>query len=351
MTRRRSLAVLAFVVSAGLIGTMIAGTAAAASDREAAHSNSVWLSRQLRPDGTLENPLGGELPDHGLMLDLVFALHASGDGALAEPIIDFLDTKGHATDYFTWDGLVPDSGFDQIIVAGATAKTLLAAQVSGHDPRNFDGHDMVAETKGTIRRSGVDIGRVSDYSKNPEWSDMVNNNANMFGQALAVIGLAVAGENDQLAIDKMVTQQCSEGYFRIFFGYVTTPELRVSSCDEGKADGSSSPDGDATGLALSAMLAAKHAGASGLDEPIAKAVAWLRANQTASGGWGGGVGTEAPNTNSTGLIVQALADAGGAGAEVMKGAAFLKSAQANESDAGNALANHIGAIAYNPASY
>ncbi|MDX8141907.1 hypothetical protein SK854_07295 [Lentzea sp. BCCO 10_0061] len=352
MTRRRTLAALAFVVSAGLIATTIAGTAAAAGDREAAHSSSVWLSHQLRPDGTLENPLGGELPDHGLMLDLVFAMHASGDGALAEPIVKFLDDQGHATDYFTWDGLAPGQGFDQIIVGGAVAKTLLAAQISGRDPRDFDGHDMVAETKAAIRRSGVDAGRVSDYSKNPEWSDMVNNNANVFGQSLAVIGLAVAGENDQLAIDKMVTQQCSEGYFRIFFGYVQGPEgLRVSSCDEGKADGSSSPDGDATGLALSAMLAAKRAGAAGLDEPIARTVTWLKNNQADGGGWGGGVGTEAPNTNSTGLIVQALADAGGAGPEVGRGVEFLRSAQAGESDSGTALAGQIGAIAYNPASY
>ncbi|MEU3642412.1 hypothetical protein AB0E59_03450 [Lentzea sp. NPDC034063] len=352
MTRRRSLAALAFAVGAGLIATTIAGTAAAAGDRDAAHSSSVWLSHQLRPDGTLENPLGGDLPDHGLMLDLVFAMHASGDGALAEPIMKFLDDQGHATDYFTWDGLAPGQGFDQIIVGGAVAKTLLAAQISGRDPRAFDGHDMVAETKAAIRRSGVDAGRVSDYSKNPEWADMVNNNANMFGQSLAVIGLAVAGENDQPAIDKMVTQQCSEGYFRIFFGYVQGPEgLKVSSCDEGKADGSSSPDGDATGLALSAMLAAKRAGATGLDEPIARTVTWLKNNQSAGGGWGGGVGTEAPNTNSTGLIVQALADAGGAGPEVARGVEFLKSAQAGASDAGTALAGQIGAIAYNPASY
>ncbi|MEV6235512.1 hypothetical protein [Lentzea sp. NPDC051838] len=349
MNRRRSSAVLALVAGAGLVAALAGG--AAAAEHQSAHASSVWLSRQLRPDGTLENPLGG-LPDHGLMIDVIFALHASGDGALAKPVVDFLDDQGHATDYYTWDGLAPGQGYDQIIVGGAVAKTLLAAQVAGRDPRDFDGHDLVAEVKGAIRRSGVDAGRVSDYSKNPEWSDMVPNNANMFGQALAVIGLAVAGENDQLAIDKMVTQQCSEGYFRAFFGQVEGPDgPRVSSCDEGKAAGASSPDGDTSGLALSAMLAARKAGAPGLDATIAKTVAWLKANQTAGGGWGGGVGTEAPNTNSTGLITQALADAGGAGTEVARGAAFLKSAQAKESDAGNALASHLGAIAYNPAAY
>ncbi|TWP50727.1 hypothetical protein FKR81_19155 [Lentzea tibetensis] len=360
-TRRRHVAALSSVVSIGLVVAVVAGTASAASDRVAARSNSQWLAKQLKPDGTLENPNGGTLPDHGLMIDTLFALHASGDGALAAPIAGFLDEGGHATDYFTWDGLVPGEGYEAIIVGGAAAKVLVAAEVSGHDPRSFDGYDMVAETKAAIMRSGPDKGRVSDYTKNPDFADFVSNNANMFGQALGVIGLAAAGENDQLAIDKLITQQCSEGYFRIFFGLIPTDETgdhvtpngqKISTCDEGKPFGQSTPDGDATGLALSALVAARSAGAPGLDAPIARTVAWLKANQTASGGWGGGVGTEAANTNSTGLIAQALADAGGSGAEVDRGVGFLKSAQANAAaDAGNALAGHIGAIAYNPDSY
>ncbi|WP_133906946.1 hypothetical protein [Actinophytocola oryzae] len=330
-----------------------------APSRPAARANSQWLVTQLKSDGTLENPLGGALPDHGLMIDVLYAMYASGAGDLAAPIASYLEL--HATDYYTWDGLVPGQGFDQIIVGGATAKILVAAEVAGRDPRNFGGHDMVAETQGTIKRAGPDKGRVSDYAKNPDMADFVSNNANMFGQALGVIGLAGAGVNDQFAIDTMLTQQCSEGYFRIFFGYVPTTETgdhvtpngyKVSTCDEGKAFDQSSPDGDSTGFALSALLAARRAGAQGLDEPIGRAVAWLTANQTADGGWGGGVGTEVANTNSTGLIVQALADAGGAQAAVDCGVAFLQSAQATTAaDATTSLADHIGAIAYNPESY
>ncbi|WP_067479200.1 hypothetical protein [Actinomadura hibisca] len=361
--RRRPLAAV-LAVMAGLVAVPavpgLAGTATAA-DRTAARASSQWLARQLSAEGTLENPMGGALPDHGLMIDTLFALHASGDGALAAPVARYLDEGGHASDYFTWDGLVPGQGYDAVIVGGAAAKVLVAAQVSGHDPRDFGGYDMVAETKGAIMRSGPDKGRISDYSKNPDLASSVSNNANVFGQALGVIGLAGAGENDRPAIDKLVTQQCSEGYFRIFFGYVPTTETgdhvtpngnKVSTCDEGKAHDQSAPDGDATGLALSALLAARGAGADGLDEPIAKAVAWLKAHQDAGGGWGGGVSTEAPNTNSTGLIVQALADAGGAEEQVDKGTAYLKSAQATSGeDSGNALADHIGAIAYNPQQY
>ncbi len=345
-----------------VVGLCVTPTGLAVADgaasRPAAKTNSQWLSRQLEPDGTLQNPLGGALPDHGLMIDTLYAMHASGDAALAAPIVSFMEQ--HATDYFTWDGLIPDQGFENIIVGGAAAKVLVAAEIAGRDPRNFGGIDMVAETQGAITRSGPDRGRISDYAKTPEMADYVSNNANMFGQSLGVIGLAGVGENDQLAIDKMLTQQCSEGYFRIFFGYIPTTETgdhvtsngyRISTCDEGKPFDQSSPDGDATGFALSAMLAAQRAGAENLDVPIARTVAWLKANQTGNGGWGGGVGTEAPNTNSTGLIVQALADAGGADAAVAKGVAYLRTAQATAADAGNALADHVGAIAYNPESY
>ncbi|GLY39383.1 hypothetical protein Amsp01_054070 [Amycolatopsis sp. NBRC 101858] len=349
---------LAALVSAVLVGAIGLSTPAFAGDLAASKPTSQWLAAQLSPEGTLQNPLGGDLPDHGLMIDTLFAMFASGDGALAAPIVEYLDH--HATDYYTWDGLVPGQGYDAIITGGAAAKVLVAAEIAGRNPRDFGGHDMVAETLGTIARSGVDKGRVSDYSKNPDFKDFVSNNANMFGQALAVIGLAGVGITDRLAIDTMLKQQCSEGYFRIFFGLVPTTETgdqvtpdghKISTCDEGKPFDQAPPDGDTTGLALSAMLAARDAGAANLDAPITKTVRWLKAHQTASGGWGGGVGTEAPNTNSTGLILQALADAACVDSAMTSGTAFLKSAQATAADSGNRLAGQLGAIAYTPAEY
>lgn len=358
--RRGYLAATAFAVSVGVVAALLTGTAAAANDSGAAKANSRWLATKLKPDGTLENPNGGTLPDHGLMLDVLFALYASGDGAKAGPIMKFLDAEGHASDYFTWEKFVPAPGFDQVVVGGSLAKTLVAAQVAGRDARNFDGHDLVAETHAAIMRTGPDKGRVSDYSKDPERTGAVNNDANSFGQALGVIGLAAAGENDRIAIDRLLTQRCSEGYFRLIFGYIPTKETgdhvtpgghKLSTCDEGKPLGLSPTDGDATGLGLSALLAARKAGATGLDDPIAKTVSWLKANQDPGGGWGGGVSTEAPNTNSTGVIVQALADAGGADTAVDKGVRYLKSAQANAADSGTKLAGELGAIAYDPASY
>ncbi|MEU8632773.1 hypothetical protein AB0C38_11430 [Amycolatopsis sp. NPDC048633] len=355
--RFRPVAALASAIVVFAVGSV---TPAFAGDVAASKPTSTWLAAQLSPEGTLQNPLGGDLPDHGLMIDTLVAMYASGDGALASPIVKYLDDDHHATDYYTWDGLVPGQGYDAIITGGAAAKVLVAAEIAGRDPRNFGGHDMVAETLGTIARSGVDKGRVSDYSKNPDFKDFVSNNANMFGQALAVIGLAGAGLTDRLAIDTMLKQQCSDGYFRIFFGLVPTTETgdqvtpdghKISTCDEGKPFDQSSPDGDTTGIALSAMIAARDAGAADLDAPITKAVKWLKAHQTATGGWGGGVGTEAANTNSTGLILQALADAGCVDAAMTSGTAFLKSAQVTAADAGTPLADQLGAIAYTPAEY
>ncbi|RMI36570.1 prenyltransferase/squalene oxidase repeat-containing protein, partial [Actinomadura harenae] len=336
--------------AAGPPVTRAAPPASARAEASAARANARWLARQLGADGTLRNPNGGTLPDHGLMIDTLFALRAAGEGRLADPIAAYLDDGKHATDYYTWDGLVPNQGYDAVITGGAAAKVLVAAEASGRDPRRFGGHDMVAEVQGAIMRTGPDKGRVSDYSKNPDLSSSVYNNSNMFGQALGVIGLAGAGENDRLAIDALLSQQCSDGYFRIFFDH-TSDNTRLSTCDEDKASGKSAPDGDATAMSLSALLAARKAGATGLDGPIGRTVAWLKGRQAAGGGWGGGVSTEAPNTNSTGLVVQALADAGDAKDAVDRGTAYLRSAQVTSADAGNRLADQVGAIAYTPEQY
>lgn len=335
---------------------------------------SRWLASRLPAGGAYQNPLGGALPDYGLTIDALIAMYASHDGELAAPIVDLLDDQEHAANYFTWGGLIPDDPtFYDIIVSGATAKTLVAALVAGRDPHDFGGWDLVEETLGTIVTTDVEPsgysagyqGRIRDYSKRPEYADFVSNNANMFGQSLAVIGLAGAGvpfgaaDPAGMAVAALVRQQCSEGYFRIFFSQQpysdpANPSVgsRVLSCDEAKPMGASPPDGDSTGFALSALLAAREAGAPGLDEAIARAVDWLEENQDAGGGWGGGVGTEAPNSNSTGLIVQALAEAGADAEVVADGVAYLESLLVSPEVAGEgALVPNVGAIAYNRAQF
>lgn len=354
-TRRRSTVttVLTALVTAGAVlapavaaaaGAQAIGAPATMSDAQAATASSQWLARQLT-DGAFANPLNPTLPDYGLATDAVLALYASGDGSLAAPIVDRLDGGKEARRFFTYFGFgegqtwLQNQGLDDRI-GGATAKILVTAEVSGHDPRAFGGYDMVRETLGLLTPDGPEKGRVRDYG--PTTS---SNEANTFGQALAVLGLAGVRSNDRSAIDMLLWQQCSAGYFRIFY---SAGPGGPQTCDAGTASGASGPDRDSTGLALSALIAARRAGATGLDAPIRAAAGWLVGQQTAGGGWGGGVSTEAPNSNSTGLVLQGLADEGAGATVIAKGAAYLRAAQATEADVGALLEGDVGAIGYRP---
>jgi hypothetical protein len=364
------------VLVAGVAGALAAAGAlapavpASAEDPEAASANSRWLADQL-VDGRFVNPLGGG-DDEGLMIDALYAMHASGDGELAAPILDVLDNQDGALNYISYYEFLGEDGAAERI-GGATAKTLLAAEIAGADPRDFGGLDLVAETQRVVVTPEdvlpggrfapdaapnfpvhlSDVGRVTDFGPNT-----YNNNANTFGQVLAVIALAAVDDLPRSVLAKLLWQQCSEGYFRIFYSYSSSTQ-QVETCDEGKDSGgqnSSPPDGDTTGFGLAALLAARRLGVTDIDDRIQAAVTWLADAQDPSGGWGGGVGTEAPNTNSTGLVVQALAEAEAAGFDlpattVPAGEAYLKSAQVTAADAGNDLAGELGAIAYRPESY
>jgi hypothetical protein len=368
--------VCVLAASALSLGLLVAAPARAA-DVDAASSNSDWLASKL-VDGRYTNPLGGG-DDEGLMIDALYAMHASGDADLAAPIVDVLDNQGGALNYISYAefgaGWAVDDGVRDRI-GGATAKTLLAAQVAGVDTHDVDGLDLVAETKGVVAQAAdfvpggrfasdgefsfaginpAEVGRIVDYGPNTTY-----NNANTFGQILGVIALARAGELTQPIVDQLLWQQCPEGYFRIFYSYnsqTNQPENCAAARstpnwqDPSRMDNFSPPDGDTTGFGLSALLAARAAGFTGLDDDIQRAVAWLTDHQAAGGGWGGGVSTEAPNTNSTGLIVQALAEAGSAQEAVARGQAYLTSAQVTEADAATDLAGEIGAIAYKPEDY
>lgn len=337
---RRPVAVLLVVLLSAVPAAVTATLSpAAAVDQPAAQSASEWLAAQLE-DGRYRNPLGGAATDdYGLMVDAVIAMYASGRGDLAEPILEILDDQEYAQDYFSLSFMLPRP--DPNRIGGATAKTLVAALISGRDPRNFGGYDMVEELRSVITVDGPQRGAIAD-----DGPDIGRRPGNTFAQTLAVIGFAGVGEVNQDVIDFLLLQQCTEGFFRIFPTYRAGAPL---TCDEGYTSGeASAPDGDTTGFALSALLAAQRAGAPGLDERIDRTRQWLIDNQDPGGGWGGGVSTEAPNTNSTGLIVQALADAGGAEEAVARGEAYLLSAQATAADAGTAMGGDIGAMAYNP---
>ena len=346
--RHRSIVLTALLTAAVILTPALAPALAATpsdttatSDAQAATATSQWLARQLT-DGAFASPFNPDLPDFGLTTDAVFSMYASGNDDLAKPIVDRLDGARDARRFFTYYGIgdtYPGAGLDDR-VGGATAKILVTAEVAGRDPRSFGGYDMVKETQDVLTPDGPEKGRVRDLGPNTS-----SNNTNTFGQALAVIGLAGVRSNNPAAIGMLLWQQCSPGYFRVFY---SAGPGGPQTCDAGTASGASGPDRDSTGIAVSALIAARSAGATGLDESISRAATWLVGQQGAGGGWGGGVSTEAPNTNSTGLVVQALADAGASPTAVAAGAGYLRSAQATEADAATAMRNDIGAIGYQP---
>lgn len=311
-----------------------------AADPAAAEAAVIWLADQL-DEGTYRDPLASG-PDHGLMVDAVYAMAAAGRADLADPILEVLERSGGALDFVSYRSFLPGQGDDR--VAGAVAKLLVVALVTDRDPRAFGGLDLVAETRAAVITDGDEAGRLADHGPN-----IAANSTNVFGQTLAVLGLAGAGARHDDALGVLLDQQCAAGYFRIFFTRNT--DGSPATCDQAAAGGGAPPDGDATGFALQALLAARSAGTTGLDGPIDATVDWLVANQDPSGGWGGGVTTAAPNTNSTGLIVQALAAADADPTVIARGEAYLRSAQVDDDDAATPLAGHRGAIAYTPAQY
>lgn len=343
-TRRRAARLVAAVLT--VLGITVVAwpstspSAAVAGETDGAAGAVRWLANQL-DQGTYRNPLAAG-PDHGLMGDAVFAMAAAGRPDLAEPILEVFENRGGVVDYVSYRSFLEGGEADR--VGGSVAKMLVVALAAGRDVHDFGGLDLVAETRAAIIPDGPERGRLRDHGPH-----VALNTTNLFGQTLAVLGLVAVGAPYHDALEVLLDQQCSPGYFRIFF--TTNPDGSPATCDQAAPRGASPPDGDATGFALQAMVAARAAGTPGLDGRIDATVTWLVDGQDVHGGWGGGVSTSAPNTNSTGLIVQALTAAQGPPRVIARGEAYLRSAQVGPGDAGSPLGGHIGAVAYTPEDY
>ena len=296
---------------------------------------TAWLIRELRSGGMpAPTPTTADPVDWGLTLDVLFALHATGTGQRAATRI-VAAADEHAGDYLGVR-LYADRRARR---AGQTAKLLLAATVAGKDPRSFgrvmraDGslaagrYDLRAETLSLIGRSG----RLSDRGVSLD-------NTNVFSQSLAVLGLARSGGVGRRPVRYLVRQQCAAGYFRMF-------DRTGRSCDRDR----DAADTDGTAMAIQALLSARDSGVTGLDAPLKRATSWLRGRQRPDGSFGGGVSTEAPNSNSTGLAAQALAATGQTKA-ARRAAAYVGSLVVTPARATGRLSAETGAIAYNAAA-
>jgi hypothetical protein len=335
---RSALAGLALALTTTVLAQpLLIAPARAATDvpaPAAARSGTAWLATQLT-NGVVHNPNYGGFDDLGLTLDIGLSMdEVGGDSALVRQLRSAMSSR--ISDYVTGGSY----GKPEYRLAGELAKSLVFAQVSGADPRTYGGYDLVTELEGTVQASGPSAGRVVNQSPDPDAQDQYwDDYANTFSQALAVRGLSVAGSAKTAAATHfLLEQQCSSGFFRVFFN------ADRGAADQSCAEGTDPVDTDATAFVVS-QLAAVSPRPADVDAAIAKAVAWLVATQKADGSFVGSVYTPDSHPTRTGLAASALA-VGGKCVQAGRAAEWVSSLQVGPQPAASPLAGEEGALAY-----
>ncbi|UPK74742.1 hypothetical protein MU582_20265 [Nocardioidaceae bacterium SCSIO 66511] len=324
---------------AGLVGALlvpgqvpsVARTAPAELNR--AETTGAWIAREA-VDGSLPGP--ATRYDWGLTASALFALYASGVGETAAKRMTG-SLAAHAGEF-----LGPDLYRDKRArIAGSAAALLNVAVVTGSDPHAFGRgrytgrgtYDMRQEVLDLVAPSGSkQPGRLRDRGTGRD-------STNLFGQSLAVIGLARSGGDHEAALTFLRSQQCAAGYFRMTYN-------DGKSCNAARGV----PDIDGTAIAVQAMLTARANGTDGLDGAIARASGWLRRVQRPDGSFGGVGTSEPPNANSTGLAAQSLHATGATGA-YERARDWVAERQVSPVRAARTqVSKEVGAIAYDPAS-
>jgi len=288
---RRGLAAVGALLAVSSAVALAPGSAQAAPDTVAPPQAAAgWLASQL-VDGdhievTIDLDGNGQItdderfPDYGLTADTVIALAAAGVGGDASAAAtDYLETN---IELYVGDADTDDDGVDDPegeYYAGALAKALLLADVTGRDATDFGGVDLVSRLLATQTPSG----RFSDIS---QYGDFSNN----IGQSLAVIALQ---RTDQRlltgnATDYLRAQQCLDG---------GAQDGNVAISPDQDPCAADSTSIDTTAFAFQAF--------ESLDDglPVTRAREFLVRSQGPDGGF---ADQGIVNSNSTGLAAQVL---------------------------------------------
>jgi hypothetical protein len=289
-----------------------------------------WLAGELTDnDGMLTVSFDGEaFADQGLTIDALLALEAGGHGDDPAMALGQQALGSELVPYLTGFSTEPADRS-----ANAVAKTLLLEEVTGTDVSAA--YDLEADLRSLLATEGDEVGRVND-------TDLLGygNYANGIGQALAVLALDRTGGGVPAdAVDFLLSQQCGDGSFRLYYYGYTISFDPFEVVDDVTCTDAADGDADATAFALMALLAVPSS--AGVDAAIAAAVDHLEDLQDASGGV---LGTGAVNSNTTGVAAAALR-AAGATAAADEGAAFVAGIQVADDCA------ELGAIAYDQAAF
>jgi LPXTG-motif cell wall-anchored protein len=266
--------VFAFLAAFLVVAAPAAQAAATTDPTDAAAG---WLAGQLTDGSHFEQDFGdaGVFPDQGLTLDAVLAFAAAGSaGTSASAAMTWLGTGTTLLDY-VGDG----TSFSD---AGRLAKVAYAAEVTGGDPHDVAGVDVLGRLSSQLTASGR-------FSDTPADTDL----SNAFGQAFAQLALARTADGvPASAVAFLAGSECPGGGFPLDYGQ--------PAC---------TPDTDATAMVVQALaLPGGDAAAAG------RGLDWLVSRQAVDGSLTGtGPTATTPNANSTGLAAEALRAAGRTG--------------------------------------
>lgn len=306
------------VAAAALLVSALPAQAAETYRTKAANA-AHWQASQLQKNGTIYNSTYG-FTDWGLTIDTAFALAADG----SRPARLDRVKQAIANNVLTYMTFGSDT------FANSTGKALVAAKVLRGNPRDFGGVNVRHRLLRLMApaAAGFEYGRFRDTGS--------TDYSNVIGQSYGVIGLARTGGVPGPAVSYLLKQRCTGGYF-----------LLAPTAGETCNQAGSTPDVDATALALQAMLTARAHGVNIARWRINGTTSWLVSAQRSNGSFGGGTATSRPNTNSTGLAAQAL-KAADRSKPALLAAGYVARLQITAKRAAGGLARtDVGAIAYN----
>jgi prenyltransferase beta subunit len=268
------------MMTAGALGAGAAGSLAMTGPNLAA--GSAYL---VAPANLIDGHYYESYPryaDFGLTIDAAFALAATGDEDPAlKGIVEFLDSGGkdpHGNTVDTWTGIGT-----RYASGGSIGDEALLAEVTGYNPRDFGGHNLVAALDASVcARASAGSGTKCAAAGNYTYATSV------FDQALGIIAQLRAGQASEAAapIRYLESLRNADGSF---------PSLIPSTHDQ---------DVDSTAMAVMALALAPGSAAKA---DVGSGMAWIASRQEGDGGFPGASGD---SVNSAGLAVQALSLAG-----------------------------------------
>ena len=291
----RIAAVLSVLLIAAVGGVTLrpASSPAAAAGSPAAAA-SAYLAGQLVNGDHLTNSFGD---DYGLTADLAIALAASNDqDATLAKVVGYL--AAHVVDYADPAGTTQYPG----PYSGAVGKLALVAEITGQDPHDFGGFDLLKTLTDHVCTAADSAGSCTAAGDFYQSFSAIS-------QALAVLALARGGVTPPAAaVTRLESLQCSDGGF--------------SSVLLGPTDPCNS-DVDTTGYVLQTLSLLPGTGSI-----VSNGRGYLVAAQQADGGF---IGAAGENVNSTGLATQGLIVSGnGSQSQVTAATTFLLGLQDND---------------------